>query len=90
MVIVRSCFCCVVLGTDSTRLVMSVVKFCVSGTVSTGFYTMSCVIFLSTMMMTFSSHLEAFVGPLSLFLVLFFAFTLLPVNALSLVAKIWR
>jgi hypothetical protein len=41
-------------------------------------------------MMTFSSHLEAFVGPLSLFLLLFFAFTLLPVNALSLVAKIWR
>jgi hypothetical protein len=69
---------------------MSVVKFCVSGAVSTGFYTMSCVIFLSAMMMTLSSHLEAFVGPLLLFLLLFLASTLLPVNALSLVAKIWR
>jgi hypothetical protein len=84
----------VVLGTNSTGLVMSVLKFGVSCAMFTGFHTMSCEEFLSTMMMTFlMSHPEASAWPLSLRFCSFLLFTLLPVNALSPMARFgvdWR
>jgi hypothetical protein len=72
---------------------MSVVKFVVPGTLSTGFYTMSCVKFLSTMMMTFLSHPEASAWPILLLFLLFLAVCLVSVNAPSLSARFgvdWR